>query len=126
MTGTTAEIRAYWSRLAPLGCIACSQDAEIAHCHGGSMQDLGYTKTKGKKQPWMDWLVLPICPTHHRWAPFSLDKSVTAFESRFGRQVDWLDVMVIRLGVDVWKKMRAAHPNAWLPSDQQIDYRRAP
>lgn len=120
----TAEIKAYWTRVAALGCVCTGAPAEIAHCHGGSMQDLGHTKTKGKKQPWMDWLVLPICPEFHRWELDSLDRSVARWEARWGKQVDWLDTICKALNVDVWKKMRAAHPHAWVPREETSDHRR--
>lgn len=121
-----SEIRAHWTRVAALGCIVTGGPAEIAHCHGGSMRDLGYTKTRGKKQPWMDWLVLPLAPEYHRWRPDALDVSVERFELKYGKQVDWLDTICAALGVDVWKRMRNDHPDAWMPREEPKDHRRHP
>jgi hypothetical protein len=105
----TAEVKRYWTQLANMGCIICQQPAEIAHCHGGSMRYRGFTKAGGKKLPYMDWLVLPICPRHHRLLPESLDYSVDAFEICFGTQEAWLDLMVRRTGIDIWKKAKSRH-----------------
>lgn len=98
----TNEVRRYWTRVAELGCVVCKGPAEIAHAHGGSLRDIGIYRAKGRKPS--DWLVLPLCPSHHRWAPLGLDLSVAAWESRFGTLVEHLDAIAKTLGVPVWEK----------------------
>ena len=112
---STAAVRRYWNRLAAMGCIITGGPAEIAHCHGGSLrirgQELGrdYTKAKGVKLAYMDWLVLPICPELHRIAPYALDNDVAEWELRYGPQVFHLDMLVEMTGVDVWALARSRH-----------------
>lgn len=114
---STAQVRRYWNRLAGMGCIITRGPAEIAHCHGGSLiirgRELGrdYTKAKGVKLPYMDFLVLPISPLLHRIASYSLDQDVEEWEHRYGPQTYWLDEMVKRTGVDVWELAKSRH--AW-------------
>lgn len=113
---STAAIRRYWNVVAAMGCILTDGPAEIAHCHGGSIitrgRQLGrdYSKTKGKKLPYMDWLVLPICPHWHRIHPhWALDHSPAAWEQQFGEQALWIDLMIQRTGVNVWDLARSRH-----------------
>jgi hypothetical protein len=112
---STAAIRRHWTALARFGCIVTGRPAEIAHCHGGSLlikgRELGrdYTKAKGLKLAYMDWLTLPISPELHRIAPYSLDQNVAEFEYRYGTQVYWLDEMVRRTGTDVWALAKSRH-----------------
>lgn len=109
---STAAVRRYWTQLAGMGCICCGGPAEIAHCHGGSIVERTGEKAKGKKLPYMDWLVIPLCPRHGRHPyPDALDTDVAAWEAKYGSQVYWLDRMVERTGVDVWQKARSRH--AW-------------
>jgi len=112
---SSAAVQRYWTRLAAMGCIITGGPAEIAHCHGGSLlirgRELGrdYTKAKGKKLDYMDWLVLPISPEHHRLASNSLDLNVEAWERAHGTQVYWIDKMIKRTGIDVWDFARSRH-----------------
>lgn len=112
---STGAILRYWTQIAGMGCILTGGPAEIAHCHGGSLlirgRELGrdYTKAKGRKLPYMDWLVLPLSPEYHRLANYSLDQDVETWERANGTQVYWLDEMVRRTGVDVWDLARSRH-----------------
>ncbi len=112
---SSAPIRRYWTRIVAMGCVVTGGPAEIAHCHGGSLRyrgvELGrdYTKAKGVKLPYMDWLVLPICPLLHRIAPYSLDNNVAEWEDRYGPQTYWLDEMCKRTGVDIWELAVSRH-----------------
>jgi hypothetical protein len=99
----TAEVKRYWSRVAELGCVCCGRPAELAHAHGGSLLDLGYYRAKGRKPS--DWLVLPICPEHHRDVyRGGLDRDVRMWEDRWGDQVVYLRWLRTKLGVDVFAK----------------------
>ena len=71
----TAAIREHWGRVAGLGCIITSQDAEVAHTHGGSItRALGQSFRPGWSQKQNHWLVIPLSPLLHRQHPkWSLD-----------------------------------------------------
>lgn len=101
---STAAVRRYWTRVAALGCCICGGPAEIAHCHGGSIVErMKEPKAKGKKLARLDFLVLPLCPAHHRdTSPLGLDRNVAEWEAVYGEQARWIDRMSKQLGVDVW------------------------
>lgn len=102
----TGELQRYWTRVAACGCLICRRAAEIAHAHGGSIVErLQEPKDKGKKLLYMDWLVLPLCPDHHRLGPLCLDNDVRLFERTFGRQADMIDLLCAVLRIDVWAKV---------------------
>ncbi len=95
----TAPVRRYWTRVAALGCCVCGLPAQIAHCHNGSVRErLQEPKAKGKKLARMDWLVLPLCDSHHR----SLDADVRSWEQTHGTQTMHIDRLIVRLGMPVW------------------------
>jgi hypothetical protein len=105
---STAAIRRYWTAVVEDGCILCGGPAEIAHCHGGSIAEkLQEPKAKGKKLPYMDWLVLPLCP-HHGRAEYEtgLDRNVDEWETIYGDQTKWLDAVKRRTGIDPWEMAR--------------------
>ena len=104
----TAAVRRYWNRLIAGGCCICGRDAEIAHCHGGSVRDkMQEPKAKGKKLARYDWLVLPLCPEHGRNPyPGALDSDVAAWEEKHGTQVHHLDILSNMLSVDIWTLSR--------------------
>jgi hypothetical protein len=105
---STAAIRRYWTRLVDGGCCICGGPAEVAHTHGGSIVErLKEPKAKGRKLPYMDFLVLPLCMRHHRIGPTALDNDVDAWESIFGEQAIWIDNMKSRTGIDAWAEARA-------------------
>ena len=99
---STVAIKRHWTRVAALDCIICRGEAEIAHCHGGSLLDRGILHAKGKKLPRMDWLVLPLCPIHHRAEYGGLDGNVREWERFFGKQTAHLDQLGTVLGLDLW------------------------
>jgi hypothetical protein len=45
----------YMGRVAELGCLICGSPAQLHHPRMG----------QGKAQRAQDWLVVPLCPTHH-------------------------------------------------------------
>ena len=108
----TAEVRRYWSRLVDMGCVArldklqpCGAPAEIAHCHDGSVVErMMEPRAKGKKLARYDWLVLPLCPRHHRHGRDALDNGVKSWERRFGTQAGHVDRLIAETGIDVWAK----------------------
>lgn len=100
----------YWDALVRDGCIICHAPAEIAHAHSGSIVErMQEPKARGKKLPRYDWIVLPLCPGHHRdTSPTGLDRDVEAWESIYGTQADWIDrTNQARTGVDPWAKAAA-------------------
>lgn len=99
-----AAQRRYWDRLVAMGCCLCGSPAEVAHCHGGSIVErLQEPKAKGVKLSYMDWLVLPLCPQHHRLGAVALDNDVARWEHVFDTQAGWIDYLIDRTGIDVWK-----------------------
>lgn len=63
---------------------------------------MGEPKAKGRKLPRMNWLVIPLCPYHHR-GTVGLDYGVVAWETNFGPQVGHIDRLIQRLGMPVWE-----------------------
>jgi hypothetical protein len=102
----TRAIKEHWSAVAGLGCIICQRPAEVAHCHGGSISDqLPRQFHPGVGQKQNHWLVLPICPEHHRVGPESLDGgSVRDWERRYGSQIDLLMAVSYRLQYSVFDR----------------------
>lgn len=100
----TNAIRRFWSRVTALGCIVCSGPAEVAHVIGkpSVTERIQEPKPKGKKLPRHDWLTIPACPWHHRYAPDSLDLAPRDFERNYGAVAEHLDMIAARLEVDVW------------------------
>lgn len=105
----SARVYRYWSLVAAHGCCVCGAEAEIAHCHGGSLTPITGVKAKGKKLAYMDWLVLPACPDHHRILPDSLDLNVRAFERLHGTQVSHINKLIERTKIDVWALAKSRH-----------------
>ena len=95
-------VKAYWSILVEDGCCICQRPATIAHCHGGSITERMGPKARGKKLPRMDYLVLPLCPDHAGEGPLGLDGGPLRWESRFGRQADWIDKLGERHYLGLW------------------------
>lgn len=105
----TAEQRRYWGRVAALDCLITGQPATIHHAHGGSIAERGFTRTFGRKTS--HWLVMPLAARLHV-GPGGIDgppprPSVEEWEAKHGKQADWIDEVVRRLGVDVWALARA-------------------
>ena len=108
MSATAAQ-RRYWLQVAALGCVVCGGPAEIAHCHGGSIVErLQEPKAKGKKLTRMNWLVLPICPYHHRTGAESLDVCQSCWELVHGTQASHIDKLCERFGLDLWTLARGS------------------
>jgi len=102
----TAEIKRHWDRVADLGCIVClAKPATIHHCHGGSLKEIGLHRAGGKKP--IDWLVVPLCPTHHT-GDFGIDgpMGVKRWEREYWPQVELLQWVSDRVGFDVIAKAR--------------------
>lgn len=64
-------------------------------------------KCKGKKLARLDWLVLPLCPHHHRdTSACGLDRGPERWEYAYGEQAMWIDRLILKLGVPVWDLAR--------------------
>lgn len=101
-----SEIRHHWQRVRDLGCILTSTpDPTLHHCKGGSMRPF---VQKGMGQKTSDWLVIPIAWPYHTGV-FGIDSgqpslTVDVWEELFGSQVELLDEVSRRIGVNVWEK----------------------
>lgn len=51
----SARLQDYMDRVASLGCLICGSPAQLHHPREG----------QGKAQKAPDWLVVPLCPSHH-------------------------------------------------------------
>lgn len=73
--------RAYFNRVAELGCIICRMPAEIHHLRTGV--GLGM-KSKD---------VIPLCPSHHRNGGHgvAIHAGRLAFEANFGTELELLE-----------------------------------
>ena len=101
----SAEIKRHWTRVAELNCILTGGPAEIAHCHGGSINLLGADFRPGWGQKQSDWLVLPLRADIHRIGPDSLDGgSVEQWEAHWDTQLRLLLELSWQLGYSVYKK----------------------
>jgi hypothetical protein len=98
-------VKQHWTRVAALGCILTGRDAEIAHCHGGSIKLLGSEFRPGWGQKQNDWLVLPLAPEIHRIGPDSLDGGpVDQWEQVWDSQLRLLLELSWQLGYSVYEK----------------------
>lgn len=107
----TNEIWDHWDRIAGLGCCICERPAEVAHCHGGSISDqLDPQYRPGMAQKQNHWLVIPLCPEHHRGNE-GLDtyrEGVRGWEAKYGTQIEWLEEVSNRLGYSLFGRAGAA------------------
>lgn len=73
--------KAYFNRVAELGCIICRMPAEIHHLRTGA--GLGI-KSKD---------VIPLCPSHHRNGGHgvAIHAGRLAFEANFGTELELLE-----------------------------------
>jgi hypothetical protein len=103
---STAEIKRHWTRVAALGCcISHSPGPTLHHVHGGSCRFVGIHKGMGQKTS--DWLVIPLAAQYHCAGPQAIDGggiTVREWEELFGTQVEFLEWVSRRLGVDVFQK----------------------
>lgn len=103
----TAAQRRYWDRLVADGCVLDDAPAEIAHAHGASIVErMQEPKAKGVKLRRYHWLVLPLCPIHHRVGNQSLDDNPERWEREHGAQASWIDLLCHRHGMDLWALAR--------------------
>lgn len=112
LSTATAAQRRYWTRVIALGCVITHGPAEICHCHGGSIADLGIYRGKGTKPS--NWLVLPLAPRLHRAEYKGLDYDVRAWEAENGTQVDFLKMIGRQLGINQFE-LAAAEEKRSLP-----------
>lgn len=118
----TPSQKNHWTKVAELGCILTGQPAEIAHCHGGSVNLLGPKWRPGWGQRQNHWLVIPLGWRLHRgkegldtWAD-----GVVAWEAKWAtNQLRLLHQVSDRLGYSVFEKAGIdpafAHEMAYLP-----------
>lgn len=74
---------AWLNRVANLGCIICSQPAQIHHIRFG--------QGRGMRAP--DRLVIGLCPKHHQHGGHgvSLHAGQKAFEEKYGTEIELLE-----------------------------------
>lgn len=102
----TDEIKKHWTAVARLGCCVTHEpNPTLHHAHGGSLRDIGLHKGIGAKTS--DWLVIPLTARLHSGGPQGIDGggvTVREWEELFGTQVEYLEWVCRRLGVNVFKK----------------------
>lgn len=86
--GATKAQRAYMDRVAQLGCLLCRQPAQLHHVREGA----------GMAQKSSNWLVVPLCPSHHTGSDGIHGLSPRMFERRHGlSELDLLALTTERL-----------------------------
>ena len=100
----TEAIRRYWYQVTARGCVVTGGPAEVCHVIGkpSVTERIQEPKPKGKKLARHDWLVIPLTPYLHRWAPDSLDLNPRAFELRYGSVAEMIDRQADALGIAIW------------------------
>lgn len=76
------NVKKHKNKVASLGCLICRQPAELHHPRF----------VAGASQRASDWLVIPLCPTHHRTGGHgvALHAGQTTFELNYGSEADLL------------------------------------
>jgi hypothetical protein len=79
----------YLSKVAELGCIICKSPAEIHHIRTG--MGIGQRNT--------NFMVLPLCPQHHRTGGFgiAIHAGQKTWEQNFGTELELLELVKARL-----------------------------
>lgn len=109
-----ADVEKYWAMLREMGCMVSGKtnDVTIHHCHSGSMADAGVNRGGGQKVS--DWLVIPLNRELHCVGPNAIDGAVgggvITWEAKNGRQVDHINTLIARTGIDVWAKAGVVRP----------------
>lgn len=72
----------YLSKVADLGCLICRRQAEIHHVRFG----------QGMSQRASDYLVIPLCPAHHRTGGYgvAIHAGQKQFELQHGSELELL------------------------------------
>lgn len=106
----SAEQKRYWDILIKqIGCMVTHTrtQAQIHHCHGGSIKDRGFNRESGRKTS--NWLVIPLWINLHV-GPNGIDgfprMPVRQWEARHGKQADMIDRLIKITGIDVWELAR--------------------
>ncbi len=100
----TPKMKAWWGRVAALGCIVTGQpNPTLHHIHGGSVADIGAHTGMGQRGV-HDYLVIPLAAQLHCVGCQSIDGpvGVRTWELRFGTQVDLMDEVCRRTGHNAW------------------------
>lgn len=97
-------IRDHWDRVAKTDCIISGRPGPtIHHCHSGSMTEVAGLKGGALKSS--DWLVIPLDAEYHTGNQgIDAGIGVHTWEKKYGTQVDFLDNICVKLGLNVWKK----------------------
>lgn len=86
----------YADAVAALGCLICGQLAQLHHCKGGSMREVGVHKGWGQKTG--DENIIPLCLDHHTGANGIHTIGVLTWEACYGAQREWLAYVGQRIG----------------------------
>jgi hypothetical protein len=99
-----AAIKAYWDKVASLGCIVTGRTDRVTihHVHGGSIRGV-VPRGRGIKH---DWMVIPLDASLHTTGPTGIDTGfgVLAWEELYGTQLHFLLEVMRRTGIDPFKK----------------------
>jgi hypothetical protein len=83
---STAAEKRHMGRVAELGCIICTEPAQVHHIRDG----------QGMSQRASNWLVIPLCPEHHMGA-LSVHKTPKQFANIYGSELDLLALTLEKL-----------------------------
>lgn len=96
---TTKEEEKHFCRLAEIGCVICSQPAEMHHLTGN--------KYRGMSQKANNYQVIPLCPSHHRTGGHgvAIHAGIQTWEAKFGSQEELLEKVLNILGIPLYKAL---------------------
>ena len=86
---TKAE-KKHMDMVASLGCYCCSRPAALHHIRNNGKGNVGMGRRSSNYE------VIPLCHDHHQ-GKFSIHMSKKAFEKKFGKEKEILDIVLQRV-----------------------------
>lgn len=99
------RLKDWYGQVAELGCVITRYpEPTLHHIKSGSCGDNGYhsgTALRGVHP----YLVIPLRADLHVLGPEAIDggMGVRTWETKYGNQVDWMDEVCRRTGVNAWR-----------------------
>ena len=80
------NVKQYMAETSLIGCIICGMPAELHHPR--------FTMGMGQRNS--DWLVIPLCASHHRTGPFGqcIHNGQHTFEANYGTEAELLALTI--------------------------------
>jgi hypothetical protein len=104
----SAAQQRFHDRLRAMGCIVSGRTDRVTihHVHSGSIAERGFNR--GGAQKLSDWLVIPLDLFLHSMGPEAIDGAcgVQTWESKYGKQADYIDRLCADMGMDLWALAR--------------------